>query len=137
MLFRHPCDKCLVQACCTIACKKYREHNRITSKLPTFFIAISVVVCSYIVLNFIKVSPKWYISVFLILLFYLNSVMGCFSLAYHCDAKIDEVGFGIFLAIISPLVFISFLLEWIWTLIFEPKVYQHEERLMGKDNASM
>jgi len=106
MFFKHPCDKCLVQACCVKSCDKYSNFIKKVNILPFVFLFISFCINVFMIHSIIKLSLSWYNLIFIFLFIWLDSFIGCYSILKQNDEKIT-FGMYLFSGSIASVLFIG------------------------------
>jgi len=130
MFFKHPCDDCLVQACCVKSCDKYSSFIRKANILPFLILIISFLINIFMINSIIKLSLSWYIVVFIFLFIWVDSFIGCYLIFKQNDEKMS-LGMYLFSGSISSIVFIGLIFELIFHKFYSTSI-NHEKRLKIK-----
>jgi len=127
---KHPCDKCLVQACCIKECDKYSNFVKYFNVLPVIIIIISFCINIFMIKSITNLPLHWYGISFIFLFVWIDSFIGCYSIFKRNNEKTTS-GLYLFIGCFSPLVFISLIFE---IMLF--KIYssceKHKNRLKGR-----
>ena len=128
MLFRHPCDRCLVQACCINACEELFKFIKKRYSFPVWFMSISAILSSAGICLIFS-SAGILSGLMFVLAYWIFTAIGSFGIIKITEKEKLTTGFIIFISIISPFVFFGFLIEFFWVKTFRKNHPSHSKRL--------
>jgi len=104
MNFRNPCRKCLVKACCTIACNERIKYNKFCETvIPLVFLCISFTLVFLTILLFVTITKYWIICTGLVwsISIFLNRLLA-FDLS-----DLDDLKDLITVSLLAPFILIT------------------------------